>query len=85
MVEEVEGVWENLMKIESYNDIELDRYYYDIVNEKLYMQTMTTLTRYKVIKPYLLKNIKCINLYDSNGKKHMINYTKFINDLNDVL
>ena len=28
MVEEVEGVWENLMKIESYNDIELDRYYY---------------------------------------------------------
>ena len=64
MGEEVDEFSENMIKIENYNDIELDRYYYDIVNEKLYMQTMTTLTRYKVIKPYLLKNIKCINLYD---------------------
>ena len=85
MGEEVDEFSENMIKIDNYNDIELDRYYYDIVNEKLYMQTMTTITRYKIIKPYLLKNIKCINIYDSNGKKHRINYTNFINELNDVL
>ena len=76
---------EDSIRIANYNDIELDRYYYDIDNELLYMKTKTIVKKYKLIKPYVLNNIFTITLIDAFGTKHTVNYTKFINHLGDIL
>ena len=83
--EYVDNLPNESIQIMSYNDIELDRYYYDIDNEQIYLQTKIYSNRYKLIKPHMHKSVLTINLYDSDGKVHSINYNKFLNYLNDIL
>ena len=82
--EYVEELPEDTYQIFNYNDIELDRYYYSIWDEKLYLETRTNSTKYKLIKPNIHNNMLRVTLFDSEGKKHCINYTKFINHLGDI-
>ena len=76
---------ENSIKIDDYNGIELDRYYYDTDSEKLYLQTVTKNVRYKIIKPSLNKNLLTVYLVDVNGKRYGRSYPKMINDLKQIL
>ena len=76
---------ENSIKIDDYNGIELDRYYYDTDSERLYLQTVTKNVRYKIIKPSLNKNLLTVYLVDVNGKCYGRSYPKMINDLKQIL
>ena len=76
---------ENSIKIDDYNGIELDRYYYDTDSEQLYLQTVTKNVRYKLIKPSLHNNLLAVNLVDVNGKCYGRSYSKMINDLKQIL
>ena len=83
--EYVDELPSDAIKISNYNDIELDRYYYDFKAKQLYLKTTYKSARYKLSRPYLHQNVLRVTLVDVDGKQHKINYTKFIDELNDVL
>ena len=76
---------EHAIQVCDYDDIILDRYYFDLNSDQLLLETKTKIVRYKILLPYLLGNRLVINLNDENCKIHKKNYTKFINHLNEVL
>ena len=65
--------------IDEYNDYEFDRYYYNIWDEQIYMETMSG--RIKVVKPYMDGNQLRVNFTDINSKKRRFGYKKLINFL----
>ena len=83
--EYLEELPENAVQVCDYNEIKLDRYYFDIDTDRLLLETRTKTVKYKIIKPYLLNNQLVINLYDENGKNYIRNYIKIINHLNNIL
>jgi len=76
---------EDAIQICDYDDIILDRYYYDADTERLLMEIRTRNVKYKIIYPYIRNNHLVINLMDENGKKHSRSYTKMMNHLGDIL
>ena len=72
---------ENLIELQYYNGFELDRYYFDTKEEKLYIYTRR---RYKVVKPFNNGLMDLITLIDSNGKIHSCSYNKFIKEMKDM-
>ena len=65
--------------IEEYNDYEFDRYFYDLWEERIVMETKSK--RIKILKPFQNGKVLCINLYDTNGKKRNFGYNKLIDYL----
>ena len=76
---------QNAIQVRDFEDIRLDRYYYDVDNERLLLETRARNVRYKIIYPYLLNNILAITLIDENGQRHNRSYTRIINHLNELL
>ena len=76
---------ENAIQVCDFEEIQLDRYYYDIDSERLLMEMKFKQVRYKIIHPYLHKNRLQISLTDENGKQYQRSYTRFMNHLLDIL
>ena len=76
---------ENTIQIRNIFDLELDRHYYDIDNEQLYLETKWTRKRYKIIKPHVVKNTLTVTLIDVDGNSKNRSYNKIINHLRDIL
>ena len=72
---------ENLIEIHGYNGYELNRYYYDMKEEKLYLYTRH---KYKVVKPFSNGFMDIITLIDVNGKSHSCSYAKFIREMKNI-
>jgi hypothetical protein len=83
--EYIQELPENAIRIENYDDIELDRYYYDPDSEKLYLKTNIHKVQYKLCKPSLSCNRLTIHLVDVNGTRFKRNYTKIMNELGDMI
>ena len=62
--------------IEEYNGYKLDRYYYDIWEERILMETKSG--RIKILKPCKGGNVMCIGLHDINDKRRNVGYNKLI-------
>ena len=69
---------ENLIELTSYNGYELNRYYFDLKEEKLYLFTRN---KYKLVKPFFNGFIHLVSLIDSTGKAHACSYNKLIREL----
>ena len=78
---------ENAIKIDEYDGIQLDRYYYDPDEEQLYLETIqySTRIRYKLVKPTVKRNQLEFRLVGSNGKGYGRSFNKFLNYLRDII
>ena len=65
--------------IEEYGDYEFDRYYYNIWDERIIMETKSG--RIKVVKPRMNGRRLLINFTDINGKQRKFGYNKLIDYL----
>jgi len=83
--EYVEEIPINAIQICDYEDIKLDRYFYDFENENLYMETKTIDVKYRIIKPRLVNGLLTIDFVDVNGKTYSRSHTKFINHMRTIL
>ena len=81
----IEELPENAIQISDFDGIKLDRYYYDIDNERLIMEMRFKQVKYKIVHPSLHRNQLVLNLVDDNGKQHNRSYNKLINQLKTVL
>ena len=66
---------ENIIELTSYNGHELNRYYFDQKEEKLYLYTRN---RYKVSKPFFNGLMNLVSLIDVDGKPHACSYRKLL-------
>ena len=66
-------------RIEEYNDYEFNRYFYEIWDERILMETKSG--RIKVVKPYHDGKVMCIILFDTNDKHRRFSYNKLIDYL----
>lgn len=71
-------IGENIIELTSYNGHELNRYYFDQKEEKLYLYTRK---KYKLIKPFFNGLINLVSLIDVEGKPHACSYNKLIREL----
>ena len=71
-------IGENIIELTSYNGHELNRYYFDQKEEKLYLYTRK---KYKLIKPFFNGLINLVSLIDVEGKAHACSYNKLIREL----
>ena len=62
--------------IEEYNDYKFDRYYYNIWDDRIYMETK--IGKIKVVHPYIKLNLLRIDFYDINDKRRRFSYNKLI-------
>ena len=69
-------------RINVYNDYEFDRYYYDIWNEKILLQTMSG--KVKVINPYIDGYRSRVTLYDLNLVRRKFDYNRLIEYLRNL-
>lgn len=69
---------DNLYELESYNGYDFNRYYYDFVEEKLYLYTRH---KYKLVKPTFNGLMHLVALIDINGKAHTCGYNKLMREL----
>ena len=76
-----------IVKIDMYKDIELNRYYFDKANKRvlLYMPTRNV---YKIVKPYIIKSSNAkyngFGLIPANGgKTRAFSFNKFIQFVSD--
>ena len=76
---------ENAIQVCDFEEIQLDRYYFDIDTERLLMETRTRNVRYKIIYPFLQNNQLRLNLIDENGKKYQRSYTRFMCNMFELL
>ena len=65
--------------IEKYCGHKFDRYYYNIWDEKIYMETKTG--RIKIVKPFINGKSAYIAFFDVNDKKRQFGYDKLIDFL----
>ena len=65
--------------IEDYHGYQFDKYYYDIWEERILMETKSG--RIKILKPYQGRKVSCIGLYDITDKKRNVGYNKLIDYL----
>lgn len=77
----------NLIKIEEYKDIKLDRYYFDKANKRILLY-MPTRNAYKIVKPYIINSQKA--KYNGFGlipadrsKTRAFSFTKFFQFVSD--
>ena len=84
-LEYIERLPENVIQVNDFEEIQLDRYYYDIDNERLLFETRNRKRNYRIIYPCLISNQLCITLVDSNGNRMKRSYTRFMNHLRDIL
>ena len=68
--------------IEEYNGYEFDRFYYDIWEERILMETKSG--KIKIMEPYLDGKLLRIQFYDINNKKHKFGYAKLIDYLKNI-
>ena len=73
-----ELIADNIIDLESYNGHEFDRYYYDFVDDKLYLYTRG---KYKLIKPSFDGIMHKVSLVDVNGNFHQCGYNKLMREL----
>ena len=71
---------ENIIELTSYNGHELNRYYFDQTDEKLYLYTRK---KYKLVKPFFNGLINLVSLIDVDGKAHACSYNKLIRELKE--
>ena len=67
----------NLIRIEGYKNCEFNKYYFDKINEKVYIY-QEKFGRYKVVKPSRNGNYMIIALTPTNKPTLTLNYDKFI-------
>ena len=65
--------------IEEYNGFKFDRYFYEIWDERILMETKSG--RIKVVNPYQNGNFLCINFFDANDNLRKFGYIKLIDYL----
>ena len=65
--------------IEEYNGYKFDRYYYDIENDRILMETKSG--KIKILKTHQNRNLMCIGLYDVHDIKRKFGYNKLIDYL----
>ena len=85
VIEYVDRLPENVIQVNDFERLQLDRYYYDIDNERLLFETRNRKLNYRIIYPSLLKNQLYIYLVDTNGNRVKRSYTRFMNHLRDIL
>ena len=75
----------NVVQITEYNDLTLDRYFYDKDNEKLYLKTRAKRNKngspsfhYKLIKPCYHYNLDIVALLTADGDTKTRSYKKLI-------
>ena len=83
--EYLQEIPETAMRIEEYNNIELNRYWYDPIDEKLYMKTTMEDYHWKVIKPYWNAKVLQFNLTDVDGKQRSCNWFKFVQEMSEIM
>ena len=70
----------NCVKIKSFDYNNLDRYYYDKVNAKIYLKRKSN-KKYKVVNPTNNGNMLIVSLVNSEGKTFTRSYKKLMNYL----
>ena len=65
--------------IDEHNGYEFDRYYYNIWDERIYMETKNG--RIKVVKPYLRRDRLMVTFFDINDKKVQFSYNNLIDSM----
>ena len=73
------------IQIMSYLDVQLDRYFYDPIEQKLYMRTGMIDLPYKLIVPYIHCGTLCIAFTDVDGKNKGRSWNKFINYMSNII
>ena len=68
---------EHIYKLEEYNGILYDRYWFDMETKTLYLLTRH---KYKIIKPMPYGSSFVVSLVDVNNKYHSVSYNKLINE-----
>ena len=76
---------ETAVQIMNYLDIQLDRYFYDPIEKRLYMRTGMLDLPYKLIVPYIHDGLPCIAFTDVDGKNKGRGWNKFINHMSNIL
>ena len=87
-IESIEGL--NVIPIIEYNKMPLDRYYYDVINEKIYLKTRAkkdksgSKSHYKVVQPCFHNNLNIITLMTADKKSKSYSYNKFLKFCKDL-
>ena len=71
---------ENVIELTEYNGYKYNRYYFDAMDEKLYLFTRN---KYKLIKPFNNGLMDIVSLVDVSYKNHACSYNKLINQLKE--
>ena len=72
----------NCVEIKNFDSNKFERYYYDKINSKIYLQRKNS-TIYKVINPTYNGTIMIISLINTEGKTITRSYKKFMNFLKE--
>ena len=81
-IESIAGL--NVIPITEYNDMPLERYYYDVINEKIYLKTRAKKDKfgpklhYKIVQPCFHNNLNIITLRTADNKSKSYSYNKFL-------
>ena len=71
---------ENVIELTEYNGYKYNRYYFDVMDEKLYLFTRN---KYKLIQPFNNGLMDLVSLVDVSYKNHACSYNKLINQLKE--
>ena len=71
---------ENVIELTEYNGYKYNRYYFDAMDEKLYLYTRN---KYKLIQPFNNGLMDLVSLVDVSYKNHACSYNKLINQLKE--
>ena len=73
------------VRIDSYGNIDLDRYLYDPIEEILYMETALKDYPWKIVEPRVNGNGLLISLIDVEGKRWNRSWYKFVREMKDII
>ena len=73
------------IQIDNYDDIELDRYWFDPIEEQLYQKTFMDDYPWRIVKPRLDRTFLQVTLVDTNGKYWGRSWAKFIRHMQDLI
>ena len=74
---------ENTFKVSNFEEIQLDRYYYDTENKQIYLEDKR-INRYKIIRPHVVKNILTVTLINSEGRSLNRSYGRVIDYFHNI-
>ena len=83
--EYVQELPKTAIRIDNYTNIELVGYWYDPIDERLYLKTPMEDNPWKIIKPSRTENIIHLNLTDINGKQWCRSWQKFVQQMSEIM